>query len=238
MPEHTTEIVTLGEAMRLLVAEPGVALRRAATFRASVAGAETNVAVGLARQGFVVRWLGRVGANAAGAAVLAELRADGIDVGAVEVDAERHTGLLMRDSHPIRPIEVQYYRAGAAVAALSADYVRHHGLGGAWLVHITGITAMLSGSARGAVHALVDLARADGVAVSFDPNVRRKLGSPEQWRSVLRPLLGKADLIFAGTDELELVMGGSAVDATTMLLDGGARCAAQTRGQVREPDHR
>ncbi len=222
MPEHTSEIVTLGEAMRLLVAEPGVALRRATNFRASIAGAETNVAIGLARQGFAVRWLGRVGADAAGAAVLAQLRADGVDIGAVEVDAARPTGLMLRDTHPTRPIDVQYYRAGSAATALSADYVRHHGLGGARLVHVTGITAMLSDAARTAVEAIVDLARADGVPVSFDPNVRRKLGAPDRWRSVLRPLLRKADLIFAGTDELELVTGDSAADATAMLLDGGA----------------
>jgi hypothetical protein len=40
-----------GEAMALLLAEPGVPLRRATTFRRQVAGAERNVAVGLARLG-------------------------------------------------------------------------------------------------------------------------------------------------------------------------------------------
>jgi sugar/nucleoside kinase (ribokinase family) len=89
-----TEVVTLGEAMRLLLAEPGVALRRAHTFTSSVAGAETNVAVGLARLGHAVRWLSRVGADPSGAHVLATLRADGVDVSCVEVDPDRYTGFL------------------------------------------------------------------------------------------------------------------------------------------------
>jgi sugar/nucleoside kinase (ribokinase family) len=80
--------------MRLLLAEPGVALRRAHTFTSSVAGAETNVAVGLGRLGHAVRWLSRVGADPSGAHVLATLRADGVDVSCVEVDPDRHTGFL------------------------------------------------------------------------------------------------------------------------------------------------
>jgi sugar/nucleoside kinase (ribokinase family) len=203
------EVVTVGEAMRLLVAEPGVALRRATTFHASIAGSESNVALGLSRLGHRVRWLGRVGADAAGESVLAALRADAVDTSAVEIDPSRPTGLLMRDSHPTRPIDVQYYRHGSAASALSPEYLRRVGLGGARLVHVSGITAMLSDSARAATEELFALARAEGAAVSFDPNVRRKLGDPERWRSVVGPLLRQADLVFAGAGELELLGGAT-----------------------------
>jgi 2-dehydro-3-deoxygluconokinase len=195
-----TEVVTLGEAMRLLLAEPGVALRRAHTFTSSVAGAETNVAVGLARLGHAVRWLSRVGADPSGAHVLATLRADGVDVSYVEVDPERYTGFLIRDTET-----VEYHRSGSAASALSAAYVREAGLDGARLVHVSGITAMLSAGAHEAVEALFTLARASGAWVSFDPNVRLKLGSPERWRETVGPLLTRADLVFAGEDELELL---------------------------------
>jgi 2-dehydro-3-deoxygluconokinase len=199
------EVTTLGEAMRLLVAEPGVALRRATTFHASVAGSESNVAVGLSRLGHRVRWLSRVGADASGDAVLAILRADDVDVSAVEKDPQRPTGLLLRDSHPTRPIDVQYHRQGSAASALTPAYVREAGLGGARLVHVSGITAMLSESARAAADEFVALAREEGALVSFDPNVRHKLGDPRRWRSVVGPLLREADLVFAGADELALL---------------------------------
>lgn len=195
-----TEVVTLGEAMRLLLAEPGVALRRAHTFTSSVAGAETNVAVGLARLGHGVRWLSRVGDDPSGAHVLATLRADGVDVSRVEVDPQRFTGFLIRDAET-----VEYHRSGSAASALSAAYVREAGLDGARLVHVSGITAMLSPDAREAVEALFALARASGAWVSFDPNVRLKLGRPERWRETVGPLLTRADLVFAGEDELELL---------------------------------
>ncbi len=205
------EVVTLGEAMRLLLAEPGVALRRAHTFQSSVAGAETNVAVGLSRLGHRVGWLSRVGDDSSGAAVLATLRSEGVDVSKVEVDPSGFTGLLLRDDSA-----VQYYRSGSAASSLSAAYVREAGLGGARLVHVSGITAMLSPSTREAVEELFTLARASGATVSFDPNVRRKLSTPEQWRQTVSPLLARADLVFAGEDEL---FGYTA----EQLLDGGAQ---------------
>jgi 2-dehydro-3-deoxygluconokinase len=88
------DVVTFGEAMALLLAEPGVPLRRATTFRRQVAGAESNVAVGLARLGHRVGWFGRVGAGAFGDAVLATPRAEGIDVSRAVVDGTAPTGLL------------------------------------------------------------------------------------------------------------------------------------------------
>lgn len=205
-----TEVVTLGEAMRLLLAEPGVALRRARTFTSSVAGAETNVAVGLARLGHRVRWLSRVGDDPSGASILSTLRADDVDVSRVEVDPDAYTGFLLRDTET-----VEYHRSGSAASRLSAAYVREAGLDGARLVHVSGITAMLSSEA---VEALFALARASGAWVSFDPNVRLKLAKPDRWRETVGPLLTRADLVFAGEDELELL--GQTPDA---LLAGRAQ---------------
>lgn len=222
MNDDLADVVTMGEAMRLLVAEPGVALRRAASFSSGVVGAETNVAVGLARLGVSVRWFGRVGDDPAGHAVLANLRAENVDTSAVELDPERPTGLLMRESHPARPIPVQYYRTGSAACGLSGDYVRVQDLAGVRLVHVSGITPMLSPSALDATRTLFEAARASGALVSFDPNVRLKLGTPDVWRDTVGPLLRRADWIFAGEDELELITGTGADEATATLLAGPA----------------
>ncbi|MFF3494824.1 sugar kinase [Streptomyces sp. NPDC002795] len=201
----TSDVVTCGEAMLLMLAEPGVPLERAVTFRRSVAGAESNMAAGLARLGHGVRWLGRVGDDPSGRAVLAQLRADGIDTSYAAVDASAPTGLLMRDSHPARAIDVQYHRAGSAASLLTPDELKPEMLGGARLVHVTGITPMLSDSAHRATLRLLELAREAGALVSFDPNLRLKLGTPERWRSLVTPLLERADLILAGEDELQVL---------------------------------
>ncbi|WLQ39026.1 sugar kinase [Streptomyces laculatispora] len=201
----SAEVVVCGEAMLLLLAEPGVPLEHALAFRRSVAGAESNVAAGLARLGHTVRWLGRVGDDPAGRAVLAQLRAQGVDSSYAITDPEAPTGVLMRDSHPARAIDVQYLRTGSAASRLSPDELELRMFKGARLVHITGITPMLSDSAHRATLRLVELARAAGATVSFDPNIRHKLGSPDRWREVVGPLLAHADVVLAGEDELELL---------------------------------
>ncbi len=215
------EAVTCGEAMLLMLAEPGMPLDRAVSFRRSVAGAESNVAQGLARLGHWTRWIGRVGDDPAGEAVLRELRADGVDVSGVEMDPRAPTGLLLRDSHPQRAIDVQYYRSGSAASLLSPEHIRVEALEGARVVHVSGITPMLSESAARATRALIERARQVGAAVSFDPNVRRKLGTDHDWIRVAGPLLREADMVLAGEDELELLLGGGFEESSKALLTMG-----------------
>ncbi|MFG2074401.1 sugar kinase [Nonomuraea maritima] len=225
-------VVVCGEAMLLMLAEPGIPLERATAFRRSVAGAESNVAAGLARLGHDARWIGRLGADPAGRSVLAMLRADGIDTRHAVVDPDAPTGLLVRDSHPSRAIDVQYYRAGSAASRLAPDELSPEMLDGARVVHVTGITPMLSDSAHRATLRLFDLAREVGALVSFDPNIRLKLGAPEEWRERVAPLLGRADVVLAGEDELELL----GVDAAALggLVVVKRRDKSATLGELRQ----
>ncbi|WP_371632585.1 sugar kinase [Streptomyces sp. NBC_01259] len=213
----SAEVVVCGETMLLMLAEPGVPLEHALSFRRSVAGAESNVAAGLARLGHSVRWLGRVGDDPAGRSVLAQLRAQGVDTGYAVTDPEAPTGVLIRDSHPARAIDVQYLRAGSAASRLSPEHLEPGMFEGARLVHVTGITPMLSESAHRATWRLAELARAAGAVLSFDPNIRHKLGPPDRWREIVGPLLARADVVLAGEDELE-VLG---VPDPAALLESG-----------------
>lgn len=215
------EAVTCGEAMLLMLAEQGVPLDRAVHFRRSVTGAESTVAAGLARLGHRARWLGRVGADTAGEAVLRELRADGVDVSWVTTDPDAATGLVLRDSHPQRVTEAQYYRAGSAGPRLTAQDLPPEAVADARLVHISGVTPMLSPTAAQAVHRLVELARQSGAAVSLDPSVQPQLGTDHDWMRIVGPLLREADLVVAGEDELELLLGGGAEQAAKALLELG-----------------
>lgn len=215
------EAVTCGEAMLLMLAEPGVPLDRAVHFRRSVSGTESTVAAGLARLGHRTRWLGRIGADPAGEAVLRELRADGVDVGWAVADPQAPTGLVLRDSHPQRAVDVQYYRAGSAGSRLAAQDLPPEAVAGAALVHVSGITPMLGPGAAQAVHRLVELARQSGSFISFDPSVRRAFGTHHDWIRIVGPLLREADLVVAGEDELELLLGGGAEQAAKALLELG-----------------
>ena len=63
---HALDIITFGEAMMLLVADQTGPLEHAKAFHKRTAGAETNVAIGLARLGLKVGWASRLGTDSMG----------------------------------------------------------------------------------------------------------------------------------------------------------------------------
>lgn len=85
----------------------------------SIAGAESNVAIGLARLGHRVGWAGAVGNDEFGALILRTLRAEQVDVTHARTDTEqRPTGLLVREDGIGDLATVRYYRAGSAGSAI------------------------------------------------------------------------------------------------------------------------
>ena len=219
MLDGPAEVVTLGEVLALLLAEGSAPLAQASRFDASVAGAEGNVAVGLSRLGHRVALWTCVGEDALGEHVLRTLRGEGVDVSGARRIADRPTGLLLRDAPLGRPLTVSYYRSGSAGAALGPQDVVPEVVAGAALLHLTGITAMLSDASHQAVLAAVAAARSAGVTISVDPNVRLRLGAVQEWRERLDPLLRAAHIVLTGRDELELLSGA---EDPGWLLERGA----------------
>ena len=101
------------------------------------------------------------------------------------------------------------------------------------------ITPALSDTARAAVFQAVEVARAAGVTVSVDVNYRAKLWSRFDAAPVLRDLVSRADIVFAGPDEAALFLGDddpvaglAGLGATEVVVKDGARgCAAQIDGE-------
>ena len=220
------DVVTLGETMASL--RTGTPLRLGGTMTMTMAGAESNVAIGLARLGHTVRWGGRVGDDEVGAFILRTLRAESVAVDTVVVDSQRPTGLMLAERRVADVSRVSYYRAGSAGSALApadavaclADTPR--------ILHLTGITPALSGSAAQAVVTAVRLARSAGALVSVDVNYRSRLWTPGHARRVLSDLARSADIVIASEDELGLVVDGRAADEA----DAAAELAASGVSQL------
>ena len=217
------DVVTLGESMASLRAAR--AIRLGGDFSASIAGAETNVAIGLARLGHVSAWAGAVGADGFGDLVLRTLRAEGVDLSAARRDDSRPTGLIVFDGHVAGRTIVEYFREGSAGSALGvAD--AHAALElGPRVMHVTGITPALSDTARDAVLAAAEGARAIGARVSFDVNFRERLWSRDLAAKVLAPIAALSDIVIASDDELDLVAASIPAHAEVVVKLGvhGAR---------------
>lgn len=226
MTQTPTDVVTVGEAMALLLADGLVPLRRATEFTRSVAGSESNVAIGLARLGHHVAFVGRVGDDAAGDWVTETLRAAGVDTAGLLRDNSRSTGLLLRDRVVGRPVGVNYYRTGSAGSALQPSDIDSAMRTGPSVVMVSGITCMLSPSASLTVDHLLDAAEKSGAHVVFDVNVRLRLAQADAWRRCVDRVVGRVDTFLAGEDELALLGHHSAAE----LLTGRTKAAVVRRG--------
>lgn len=226
------EVVTFGETMAALRAQG--ALRLGGSLGLSVAGAESNVAIGLARLGHRVRWAGRVGADELGALVLRTLRAEGIDTEHAAVDdTGRPTGLLLTEPRLGTLTRVSYYRAGSAGSAVSPADVLPALASGTRVLHLTGITPALGPSAAEAVQAAAAAAHDAGITVCLDVNYRSRLWSHDRARTALRPLLTHTDLLIASEDELPLVLerpDAGESEAVHRLLSAGVGEVVVKRG--------
>jgi 2-dehydro-3-deoxygluconokinase len=227
------ELVTFGETMGVLAADELGPLRNGHRMLLGMAGAESNVAIGVRRLGHSVAWVGRVGADPIGRLVLRELRAEDIDVSHAVVDADAPTGFMLKVHRTTATSEVIYARRNSAGSALSPGDVPAELIAHARLLHITGITPALSESAHDSVMAAIEIARAHDVRVSLDINHRRSLWSDDDARIVLTNLVGRCDFVFASENEAALVVGSrSALDAAHALADLGAGHAVVKRGNL------
>ena len=218
------DILSFGETMTMLVAEQPGDLAGVTHFEKRIAGADSNVAIGLSRLGFNVAWLSRVGTDSMGRFVVDSLEAEGVDCRHVSVDAAHPTGfqfksLELEGADPT----VEYFRRGSAASHLSLADLKPAMLKARHL-HATGIPAALSDSCRELSRALMTQMRDAGRSVSFDPNLRPSLWSSQA--TMIREINHLASLahwVMPGLAEGELLTGhDTPADIAAFYLDQGA----------------
>lgn len=229
------EVVTGGEAMVLLLADGDLPLGAARHFEALVAGAESNVAIGLSRLGHRVAYFGRVGDDAFGGRIRRELRGEGVDVSALRTDPDRPTGLLFRDTVVGSPLTVHYRRTGSAATAMTPQDVPRALVAGARLLHVTGITAALSDGAFETTLGAMRIARQAGVTVSLDPNLRLRLASAERWAEIVDALARHCDIVLTGADEASVFTAGT--DTVEWLAGRGVSIVVLKLGPAGAVEH-
>jgi 2-dehydro-3-deoxygluconokinase len=229
----TAELVTIGETMGVLAADEIGPLRNGHRMLLGVAGAESNVAIGVSRLGHRAAWIGRVGADPIGRLVLRELRAEGVDVEHAVTDSAASNGLMLKVRRTTATSEVVYVRRESAGSRLSPADVPADVVSSARVLHVTGVTPALSDTARAAVFHAVELARSNGVPVSFDVNHRARLWPDGEAAAVFSALVKQCDIVFASEHEAALIVGEcEPADAAARLSSLGPRHAIIKRGEL------
>jgi 2-dehydro-3-deoxygluconokinase len=197
-------IVCVGESMAL-VTPTGAALAEADTATITHAGAEANVAVGVALAGHRAAWASRFGDDPLAERLSTELARRNVELW-VEKDREAPTGVMFKDPG-VESSNVYYYRRGSAASRMEPGFLSPARLDGVRIVHTTGITPALSPSCLAMVERLYTDARTAGATVSFDVNDRRALWGAEEAAATLARLADAADIAFVGRDEAERIWG-------------------------------
>jgi 2-dehydro-3-deoxygluconokinase len=212
--------------MALFAAQQPGPLDAVSAFTRSIAGAELNVAIGLARLGFRVAYVTRLGPDSFGRSLAAAMAREGIDTRLAPVDPAHPTGFMLKSksvdgSDP----QIEYFRRGSAASRMGAAEVPLHELAAARHLHLTGIFPAVSPTTREFVFAISAAARAAGLTVSFDPNLR-----PSLWPSrpdmvdCLDRLAALADWVLPGIQEGRTLTGqDSAEGIAAHYLARGAR---------------
>ena len=205
----TLDVVTFGEAMMLLVADRAGPLEDAESFVKRTAGAETNVAIGLARLGLSVGWVSRLGSDSMGRYLLNAIAREGVDVSHVISDATQPTGFMLKgrvegDGDP----HIEYHRKGSAASRMQPDEIDQHWLTSARHLHATGIFSALSANCLETTRRSMELMRSAGKTISFDTNLRPALwATPEHMRETVNALAAKADWVLPGVEEGHFLTG-------------------------------
>lgn len=201
------QIVAIGETMAAFTPGSTGFLRYVKDFEMRIAGAESNLAIGAAKLGHSAGWISSLGKDEFGAFVQNSIRAEGVDTSRVIFDPEHRTGVMFKQIRNASETSVFYYRENSAASHLSPEMLDEEYLAGSDIIHLTGITPVLSESCKQTVEAAMDLAEKHGRMISFDPNIRRKLWKDQDYVPMLRHMMQRAQIVLLGADEAETLLG-------------------------------
>lgn len=202
------KVLTIGETLVSFQPNDRLSLKMSHSLSASIAGAESNVAIGLARLGIDVSWLSCVGTDDFGERIISTLASEKVKTHLVKKIATYPTGVFFKHFKGYGETEVIYYRKGSAATQLAAHFHDFSWLDDFEIVHLTGITLAISEQNASFMIKLVKEIKKRKLILSFDPNLRMKLWSIEQAKFWIEQLLPYCDWYFPSEVEFSKLHEG------------------------------
>lgn len=165
----------------------------------STGGGATNAAVTFARQGIHAVFMGTIGHDPAGRAVLDDLDREGVDTSHVSYSEKFNTGysvLLLapngeRTILTYRGASTHYHSKNFDITGVDADWMYVSSMAGSFDV----------------LHKLFGAARSKDIKIMFNPG-KRELAQPEK----LRALLEDVEILSVNMDEMQQIVEGSSIE--------------------------
>ncbi|MGW6298976.1 sugar kinase [Peribacillus butanolivorans] len=227
------KVLTMGEAMAMFIADEPGSLEDCLSYKRSVAGAETNVAIGLSRLGIRTAWMSKVGNDSFGRMIMKTLRTEGVDVSNILVDELNPTGFQLKSKVEKGDPDVEYFRKNSSASKISLEDFPLEQLPLTQHLHLTGIPPAISGSFRDLSWQVLNHLKLKDVTISFDPNLRPTLWSNErEMINVVNQFAEKADWLLPGIQEGEILTGYSnKEDIASYYLERGVKLVVIKLGE-------
>ena len=212
---------------------PDVTLAAAPGFVKAPGGAPANVAVGLAKLGIDVGFIGKVGADAFGDFLRETLAQHRVNTDSLIADATARTTLAFVATRSDGMKDITFYRHPGADIQLSPDELDTDAIQSAALFHYGSVSLSHSPSREATLEA-IKAAKTGGALLSYDANLRLMLwddaDDAKRWIWEVMPY---ADVVKISEEEWEFIMGdvSFATGAKRILEQQGASLVVVTLGE-------
>ncbi|KAF2315868.1 hypothetical protein GH714_040598 [Hevea brasiliensis] len=235
-------IVSFGEMLIDFVPDvAGVSLAESGGFLKAPGGAPANVACAITKLGGTSAFIGKFGDDEFGHMLVDILKKNGVKSEGVCFDKQARTALAFVTLKKNGEREFMFYRNPSADMLLKESELNMDLIKQAKIFHY-GSISLISEPCRSAHIAAMKAAKAAGILLSYDPNVRLPLWpSPEAAREGIKSIWNEADFIKVSDDEVEFLTQGDASkeevvlslwhDGLKLLIvtDGGKGCRYFTK---------
>lgn len=175
-------------------------------------GDSQNVAIAAARQGAAAGYLTSLGEDWMGDAFLDLWKSEGLDASRVGRHPTAPTGVSFV-THSAAGHKFDYLRKNSAASLMTPATLAKDYIAGARFFHLSAIGQAISESARATCDAAIEAAKAAGVKVSYDTNLRLRLWDLETARRKIDETIPRCDIALPSLDDSQQLTGLTEAEA-------------------------
>ena len=206
--EKSIDVTALGELL-IDFTQNGISEQGNNIFEANPGGAPCNVLAMLCKAGKKTAFIGKVGNDMFGKLLKAKTEAEGIDMSGLLMDNDVRTTLAFVEKLPNGDRDFSFYRNPGADIMLTAEEVEAHRdlIEKAKIFHL-GTLSMTHDTVEKASRKAIEIAKASGCLISFDPNLRPPLwDSEEKAKEKIAYGFSQCDILKISDNEITFMTG-------------------------------
>ncbi len=217
MENKTYDVTALGELL-IDFTENGSSSQGNPLLEANPGGAPCNVLAMLEQLGKKTAFIGKVGKDMFGTQLKNAVEEVGIDTRNLVMDETVHTTLAFVHTYPDGDRDFSFYRDPGADMMLTKEEVQEDLIRDSRIFHFGTLSSTHKGVREATRHA-IEVAKAAGCIITFDPNLRPPLWkSLEDARAEIEYGMTKCDVLKISDNEVEFLFGTTDYDKGAALI--------------------